>query len=184
MTFQSRRNLRIQLRRRLWLVAQDGAANLARAVALERHLAGRHLVQHRAKGEQVGARVQFLGLHLLRRHVGHCAQHRARAGQVLRLRRRSSLVCRRWRRGLARHLGQPEVENLGVPALGDEDVGGLDVAMNDAFACAASSASAISIASGSSCSVSTGLPAIRCFSVMPSRNSMAMNARPSSSPMS
>ena len=35
--------------------------------------------------------------------------------------------------GLARYLGQAEVENLGVPALGDENVGGLDVAMNDAL---------------------------------------------------
>ena len=30
-------------------------------------------------------------------------------------------------------LGQTEVENLGVAALSDEDVGGLDVAMDDAF---------------------------------------------------
>ena len=32
-----------------------------------------------------------------------------------------------------RHLRQAEVENLGVPALRDEDVGRLDVAMNDAL---------------------------------------------------
>ena len=32
-----------------------------------------------------------------------------------------------------RELGQPEVEHLGVPAFGDEDVGGLDVAVQDAF---------------------------------------------------
>ena len=30
--------------------------------------------------------------------------------------------------------GQPEVENLGVSAIGDEDVGGLDVAVDDSFA--------------------------------------------------
>src|SRR5579863_9640544 len=38
------------------------------------------------------------------------------------------------RGGIARagfHLGKSEVENLGVLALGDEDVGGLDVTVND-----------------------------------------------------
>ena len=34
----------------------------------------------------------------------------------------------------AGHFGQVEVENFGVAALDDENVGGLDVAVNDAFA--------------------------------------------------
>ncbi len=29
------------------------------------------------------------------------------------------------------YLGQPEIQHLGVPALGDKDVGRLDVAMDD-----------------------------------------------------
>ena len=31
------------------------------------------------------------------------------------------------------HLGQSEIQNLGVSALGDEDVSGLDVAVDNAF---------------------------------------------------
>jgi hypothetical protein len=40
-----------------------------------------------------------------------------------------------WSRPAAylRHLGQSEIQNLGVSALGNEDVCGLDVAMHYAF---------------------------------------------------
>ena len=85
---------------------------------------------------------------------------------------------------LPRHLGQSEVENLGVAPLGHEDVCRLDVTMDDTFRWAASSASAISIASDNRVSNSSGRSPIKCFRVWPSRNSMAMNAWPSSSPMS
>ena len=50
--------------------------------------------------------------------------------------------------------------------------------------CAASSASATSMARGSRISRSRGRPAMRCFRVTPSRYSMAMKARSFSSPMS
>ena len=61
-----------------------------------------------------------------------------------------------------------------MTALGDENVRRLDVPMDDSLACAASRASAISMASERNNSVSSGRPAMRCFSVMPSRYSMAM----------
>ena len=37
-----------------------------------------------------------------------------------------------WARGIRRNLGQAEVENLGVTAIGHEDIRGLDVAMDNA----------------------------------------------------
>ena len=52
------------------------------------------------------------------------------------------------------------------------------------FACAASSASAVSIPIAINGSSSIGLPPIRCFSVVPSKNSMAINALPLVSPTS
>jgi len=51
---------------------------------------------------------------------------------------------------------QPHRWSLGVPALGDEDVDRLDVAVDDPSELAASSASAISIARPTKTSVSKG----------------------------
>ena len=52
------------------------------------------------------------------------------------------------------------------------------------FACAASSASAIWMPRSRTSSISSGLPAIRCRSVCPSSNSIAMKVRPSVSSIS
>ena len=44
---------------------------------------GGHLIEDSAKGEQISARIQFLGPRLLRRHIGDGAERRAGTGQVL-----------------------------------------------------------------------------------------------------
>ena len=82
--FQPGRYLGIQLRRRRRIVPQNGAANLARTGAIERHLAGRHLVEHRSERKQIRARVDIFCPHLFRRHVCDGAQHCARTGEMLR----------------------------------------------------------------------------------------------------
>ena len=73
-------------------------------------------------------------LDLLRRHIGDGSQRRSRTGQMF----LASSVVRSLMRALSwplrrRNLRQSKVQNLGVSALGDEDVRRLDVAMNDAF---------------------------------------------------
>ena len=73
------------LRRRLWLLMQKGAADLARSGALERHPASRQLVQHGFERKQVCLSAEFLGANFLRRHVGGGAHHGSRGGQVARL---------------------------------------------------------------------------------------------------
>ena len=96
--------------------------------------ARRHLVEHDAEGEEIRAGIQILTPCLLGGHVGHRPQRRTGTGQQLFLDPRRHL-----RAGhvscpcaaLWLHLCQSEVEDLGLPALGDEDVRRLDVAVDD-----------------------------------------------------
>jgi hypothetical protein len=68
--------------------------------------------------------VQFLPPHLLGRHVGNRPERRAR--------RRQQRVGRP-REEFPGHLRQAEIEDLAMPPGGQEDVGGLDVPMDDAL---------------------------------------------------
>ena len=88
---------------------------------------GGHLVQDRAKGEQVAARIEFLGANLFRRHIGYGAHRSAAIGEGLFQGRAVAAGTL----GLE-NLDQSEVEDLGVTARGDENVGRLDVAMHNA----------------------------------------------------
>ena len=81
-------------------------------------------------------------------------------------------------------LRQPEIENLSVPALGDKNVGGFDVAVNNPFR--VRGVERIRYLDGQReqhFHVQRATP-MRCFRVMPSRNSIVINAWPFSSPMS
>jgi len=91
-----------------------------------------HLVEHRAKRKQIGPRIQFLAQGLLRRHIRDCAQSSAGAGQILIAGLDRGL--RSADRGRPRsYLGQAEIQNLRVAALGDENVRRLDVAVHYAL---------------------------------------------------
>jgi hypothetical protein len=71
-----------------------------------------------------------------------------------------------------------------MSTLGDEDVRGLDVAVDDAFGVGGVESVGNLDSDGEQASRSIGRLPIKCFRVLPSRNSMAMNAWPFSSPMS
>ena len=120
------------------LAVQDGVEDDGGSIAAEGDDACAHLVEHGAERKQVAAGVEFLALGLFRRHVRDGADGGAWTGQKFEADGGGGLgegACRS--RGICGgrgNLGQAEVENLGVPALGDENVGGLDVAMDDAFA--------------------------------------------------
>ena len=101
-------------------VAQDGTQNFGRGVASERAGARQHLVDDGAQTEHVRARVERLPLRLFGRHVRGGAGHHTLAGP------RHVRVCRH-------DLGQAEVEHLGATVVRDEDVGRLEIAVEDAL---------------------------------------------------
>ena len=87
----------------------------------------RHLVQDGAEREEVGAGVEVFATNLFRRHVRQRAHNRTGIGQVL-----LSRSCGH-RQSIQRRPRQPEIEQLCVTAIGHEDVGRLDVAVNDSL---------------------------------------------------
>ena len=73
---------RIQAADRRRIFHQQSGKYLGGAAAAKRGLPGRHLVQHAAQAEEVGAGIERVALGLLRRHVSRGADGRAGGGQV------------------------------------------------------------------------------------------------------
>ena len=111
-------------------LVDDRVQHLDRVAALEGCHARRHLVEQDAQAEDVGAVVHHRGARrLLGARVAHRAVGHADLGHgVVEARRRRLAVFAR--EGL--HLGQAEVEHLGLALGGDDDVRGLQVAVHDA----------------------------------------------------
>jgi hypothetical protein len=131
------RKLAIELRGCNRLAVQDGVKDHSRRVASKRHLSGCHFVQHRAEREQITARVQLPSAHLLGRHVGYRSHRGSRACQVL-VRNCCRCTCLSdadgiRREALAAHLRQAKVQDFCVAAACHENIGRLDVAVDDAL---------------------------------------------------
>ena len=110
---------------------KDGIEQRAGSAPGERKRTRGHFVQHSAKRKNVGSRIDILAQRLLGRHVCDRAERSARAGEMFL--RKGGLSLPRNGRGAGIKLRETEVENLSVTSASDENVGGLDIAMDDIF---------------------------------------------------
>src|SRR6202044_3665167 len=83
--------------------------------------------------KNVGARVKIFAQGLLRRHVGNRAYRHARAGQIPVVDGRAARDGVPIRSGSDQQFRQAEVQNFRLAAIGQKNVRGLDVAVNDVF---------------------------------------------------
>ena len=111
----------------LGCVTQNGRDKLCGGATGEWLVAGGHLVEHNAEGEDVGAVVEQAAGDLFRRHVGRSAHDRAFLGVAQCSARGVVGTC------LADILGEAEVEYFDAAFVGDHHVGGLEVAMDNAL---------------------------------------------------
>ena len=116
------------------LAIENGFGDDRGGFSAEGEDAGGHFVEHDAEGEKIGAAVEFLAAQLLGRHVGHGADCGAGAGEIEAGGVGHGLRIAAGGPGGACDFGETEVENFGVAAVGDENVGGLDVAVDDSLA--------------------------------------------------
>ena len=117
---------------------QNGIENHCAGGAGKRLPSGSHLIEHRAQRKKVGARVEHFTARLLGRHVRHRSHCQPRAGQIFFILRRQRLrvrVAGRFSLGMlfGQQLGEAEVEDFCMAALGHKKIGGLDVAVDDPF---------------------------------------------------
>ena len=83
-----------------------------------------------------------------------------------------------------RQFRQTEIENFGGAAFDQKNIRGFNVAMDDSLGMGRVESVGDLDADLEQLGNIQGLPEMRCFRVWPSSNSMAMNGRPSNSPMS
>ena len=137
--FEARRNIGIQAHGGDRRFFEDGVEDYGGGIAAEGNRAGGHFVEDRAKAEKIAAHVESFAAGLLGRHVSDGADGGAGAGEIG-FADGGTIESGGGGAGGAGFvaggenlLGEAEIENFGVAAIGDEKIGGLDVAMDDAF---------------------------------------------------
>ena len=129
-SFQFCRQFRVESYRSHWGLVQNRIKQNRCGITAKRNLARGHLIQHGSEGKQIGASVKLLTSRLLGRHISRRAYRCAGAGEVLFPNTGLRHVAR-WSCTAHAHLGQPEIQNLGMIAVGNEDIGWLYVTMHN-----------------------------------------------------
>jgi hypothetical protein len=125
-----RGNRRVERARRRRLAIEDPVEDDRGRGTGKARSSGCHLVQDHPEGEKIGAWIKILTARLLGRHIRNRADRRADlTGELL----RGLQVVRTTLGQPRRQLGETEVEDLDVAAVGQKDVGRLDIAVQDAI---------------------------------------------------
>ena len=131
-----RRKRGIQAQRRDGIAIENRLENHSGRFAAEWPAAGGHFIKDHAEREKVAAHVDVFAARLLGRHVGDGAHRSVRTRETFPANARCGSGGRAHRFA---HAGLPigwlretKIQNLGT-ALREENIGGLDVAMHDAF---------------------------------------------------
>ena len=124
-----RMDLWIPLSNRRRCIRQQFLEDDCRRWTVERTLPRRALIEDDAQRPEIGACVNSLSTGVLRRHVRGGADHGPRGGDRRFLPDRHRVRRRGDRRGRQRR--EPEVEDFHLPCRRDEQIGRLDVAMDD-----------------------------------------------------
>ena len=151
-----------------------------RLAALEGAPAGDHLVKNRAEGKNIGAAIDLPALGLLGRHVGHGADDGAFFCLRVFLTAMVAVADSGSTLEFFGQLGQAEVEQFHAAVVGDDDVGRLQIAVNDS-GCVGARQGVGNLNCILQCVFEGAvqfLP-INWSSVLPGTNSMAMKSVPS-----
>ncbi len=115
---------------------ENAIENQRRGRTGEGKSAGRHFIEHNSEREEIRPGIELFSAGLLGGHVGDRAHGASRAGEKIGSGLRAGLQRAVARLGrFLRHgeLGEAKVQNFRRAARDQEDVRGLDVAMDDAF---------------------------------------------------
>jgi hypothetical protein len=175
----------IEANRGDWGALENGIEDNTGSFAAKGQRAGDHFIQDHAEGKEIGAGIQLLAANLFGGHVGDRTEGAAGAGEVLGIDFLGSQGIAIGGRPIdGGELGQTKVEDFGMAPGSNKNIGRLDVAVNDTFG-----VGRIESVGDLNGNAEDGFqvercPEMVCFKVLPSRYSMAMKARPLSSPMS
>src|SRR5216684_5388932 len=132
----------LKLWRHLWIEAhgsngraiEDGIENQAGAFAAKWQGTSGHLVKNHPERKKVGSRIKRLGPDLFWGHVGDRAESCAWAGEMFRIEAQSGEDVGGSRGFMgSRDFCEAKIEDFRVAAFGNEEIGWLEIAVNDAL---------------------------------------------------
>ncbi len=127
----------VELQCRHRFLCEQGREDESRSISRERRASRGHFIEHQAEREQIRAGVQFFSAGLLGRHISHGSDCCTGTGEQRLGDGYGGGLCwrpgNRPRRAFRHQFRQTKIHDLGLTSRDDEDIGRLDIAMDNAF---------------------------------------------------